>query len=253
MEFTEAPPLDTLLDLYALPDPRWCRANAVMTVTGHVTGADERSGSINSSSDMAVFTAIRALSDVVVVGSGTARKERYRRLRSDDPAVVRARRDEGRSDHPALAIITGSGDLPERLLDMPDHPDDQGRLLVLCTEQTPAMARSRLVERLGKDAVITAGVTEVEPLTALAGLRKLGLDSVLCEGGPSVYGGWIGAGAIDELCLTQRPLLLRGEGPRLLGDSGSSSGLDQVGSATPSRVIQIGDDMMVRYRINWSA
>ena len=38
---------------------------------------------------------------------------------------------------------------------------------------------------------------------------------MLAEGGPSLLGGLLAAGCLDELCLTTSPLLVGGDGPRV--------------------------------------
>ena len=64
--------------LYAVPAGRsWLRVNFVSSLDGAVTGADGRSGSINTPADHRVFRLLRRLSDVVVVGAGTVRAEGY--------------------------------------------------------------------------------------------------------------------------------------------------------------------------------
>src|SRR5699024_6290073 len=58
----------------------WVRSNFVTTVDGAVQGRDGRSGTINTEADHLVFDLLRALCDVVVVGAGTVRRERYRAI-----------------------------------------------------------------------------------------------------------------------------------------------------------------------------
>ena len=50
-----------------------------------------------------------------------------------------------------------------------------------------------------------APATEVEPAAIVDVLRERGLDVVVCEGGPNLLGGLIGAGLVDELFLTVAP------------------------------------------------
>ena len=100
---------DALAALYGYPrgvtaERPWVRANFVSTLDGAATGADGRSGSINTGADREVFALLRALADVVVVGAGTARAEGYRRV------VTRAKwRDRraaaGQTAHPAVAVV----------------------------------------------------------------------------------------------------------------------------------------------------
>src|SRR3954466_1045562 len=67
---------DTLARLYAYPlldgGESWLRVNFVSTLDGAATGADGRSGSINTGADREVFALLRALADVGVIGAGTA-------------------------------------------------------------------------------------------------------------------------------------------------------------------------------------
>lgn len=79
-----APDEPTLCALYAHPPAptgrsAFVRASMISTIDGASWGADERSGSINSQADYRVFRVLRALSDIVLVGAGTARAEDTRR------------------------------------------------------------------------------------------------------------------------------------------------------------------------------
>src|SRR5665647_1342020 len=76
--------LQALAVAYAYPQlaakQSWVRANFITTLDGAAAGDDGRSGSINTGTDRDVFGLLRALSDVVLVGAGTARVEGYRRV-----------------------------------------------------------------------------------------------------------------------------------------------------------------------------
>ncbi|QDO88556.1 deaminase [Ornithinimicrobium ciconiae] len=230
--------LDQLLEAYAVGPGPVVRANFVSTLDGHATGGDGLSGSINSSADKQVFDVLRALADVVVVGAGTIRAEGYGRLRTEDPALVQVRRAAGRADHPTLAVVTASGDLPEKV--MVDDPDG-GALLVLCARAVS----DDLAERIGADAVVPAGADLVEPSLAVEALHERGLDHVLTEGGPHLLGGWLQAGVVDELCLTIRPVVVGGTGPRIveapIGRTGELAHFDL------RHALAIESDLMLRY------
>ncbi|WGL53075.1 dihydrofolate reductase family protein [Nocardioides sp. BP30] len=54
------------------------------------------------------------------------------------------------------------------------------------------------------------------PLPELvAGLHDEGHRRILCEGGPTLLGGLLAAGLVDELCLTTTPHLVGGSGKRI--------------------------------------
>lgn len=214
----------------------WVRAMMLTTLDGHATGTDGRSAGIGSAADRAVFEVTRAVSDVVVVGAGTVREERYTRLAT--PPVLRdARLEAGRAPHPVLAIVTASGEVPGRAL---ESLADVGDVVVVAATRTDTR---RLVGRLGADRVLVAGDDEVEPEQALAALRGLGLRDVVCEGGPRLLRDWLGAGVVDELCLTVRPVLLGGTGPRIVeGDRLP----EQARGWSVAQVLQVADDLMLR-------
>ena len=229
--------LDELLRAYAVgPDPQ-TRANFVTTLDGHATGGDGLSGSINSSADKQVFDVLRALADVVVVGAGTIRAEGYGRLRTEDPELRRVRRAAGRPEHPVLAVVTASGDLPEKVV---RGGPDRGDLLVLCAEAVAA----DLVARLGEDAVIPCGTDTVEATRAVRALHKRGFPQVLTEGGPHLLGAWVQAGVVDELCLTVRPVMVGGSGPRILE---APIGTGPLAQFDLHHALAMDGDLMLRY------
>ncbi|MET8066802.1 dihydrofolate reductase family protein, partial [Micromonospora sp. NPDC005313] len=69
--------------------------------------------------------------------------------------------------------------------------------------------------------VVRCGTDRVDLAAGLAELRRRGLDQLLCEGGPHLFGALTAADLVDELCLTVAPLLA-GAGPGRItaGDAG---------------------------------
>jgi riboflavin biosynthesis pyrimidine reductase len=68
------------------PEGPWLRVNFVASVDGSAQGSDGRSGTINNEVDKQVFHALRRSADVILVGAGTARAERYGPVKT--PMVV---------------------------------------------------------------------------------------------------------------------------------------------------------------------
>ena len=210
---TEA--LEAVADLYAYPDSLppagWVRANMVSTLDGSAVAADGVTAGISHPVDKAVFAVLRALSDVVLVGAGTVRAERYGPPAAS--AVFAARRAAaGQAPAPALAVVTRSGDVPT---ETGLFAADAATLVV-----APAAADlDRLRDLAGPDRVVVAGTDDVDPVSAVAQLAGRGLRRVLLEGGPQLLGRVVAAGRLDELCLTLSPLLAGGAGPRIaVGD-----------------------------------
>ena len=185
---------------------RLVRANMIATLDGGATGPDHVTGSINGPADLRVFRALRVLADVVLVGAGTVRQERYRDL--DLPAALeRTRRDHGRPDPVRLAVVTAAGDLPDELLASSPRP------IVVTSAACPRLEVLR--DRLHEDLVVV-GETEVDLAAALAELEARGLRDVLAEGGPTLLGRLVGHGLVDELFLTWSPTLVGGPARRIV-------------------------------------
>jgi riboflavin biosynthesis pyrimidine reductase len=187
----------------------WVRANFVSTLDGVAAGDDGRSSSINTGADRDVFGLLRALSDVILVGAGTARVEGYRR------ATVRApwlELRDGRPAHPTMAVVSRSGDVPPRLS---QARADSGEVLLITCQRAGAEAIDLARDALGEDHVIIEGDATVDLAAAVDTLAARGLCLILCEGGPHLMRDLTASGRLDELCLTLAPMLLAGDHPRI--------------------------------------
>lgn len=191
------------------PEQTWVRANFISTLDGAATGDDGRSGSINTGADREVFALLRALSDVVLVGAGTARAEEYRR------AVVRAPwldLREGRPAHPATAVVSRSGDVPAGLS---QAREDSGEVFLITCRRAGTQAIDLARATLGDEQVIVEGDSTVDLAASIDVLAARGLPRILCEGGPHLMGDLTASGCFDELCLTLAPTLVGGDHPRI--------------------------------------
>jgi riboflavin biosynthesis pyrimidine reductase len=183
------------------PDDRpYVIANFVSSLDGRATFRGQ-SGPLGDDGDNAIFHGLREQVDAVLAGTGTLRVEHYGRL-VKAPERVQRRLARGLAATPLLCIITRSGALPT---DIP---------LLADPESTVQVYTGAPVE-LG-DAVATVAVTHVDPaeLTPLMVLRRLRAEhdvrSVLCEGGPTLFGALVHASVVDELFLSLTPKLTGG-------------------------------------------
>lgn len=223
-----------LAALYAHPAPAdgrrtWVRANMISTLDGAATGADGVSGAINGDADYRVFRVVRALADVVLVGAGTVRAERYTPL-SVPEGLAGLRAATGRAPAIELAIVTRSGDLPEQITDLARHPAGTVPPIVLTTS-----AGAARLSAYPADRVVVTGDDSVDLQAALDALADRGLVRVLAEGGPSLLGDLADGRHLDELCLTTSPLVVGGPAPRIVT---SGSYLVREGQA-PARLVQL--------------
>lgn len=199
---------DDLAELYAYPLERpWVRANFVATLDGSVQGRDRHSPSISGPADKRLFSLLRSLCDVIVVGGGTARAESYAPVRHTEARAAR-RRQLGLTGVPAIAVVSRSLDLPPDLLGGGDDPPT----FVITSA---AAAQTRQAELRECCELIVAGDDDVDPVAGLEALVARGYQRILTEGGPQLMHGLLAGGCCDELCLTVTPLLLAGEGYRL--------------------------------------
>lgn len=175
-----------IAEFYPLPaGDHSLRANLVSTVDGGVRGADGTSKTLTGGADRAVLSAIRATSDVVLVGGAT--------LRAEPDLLPRAT---------PLAVVSRSGDLGGVTA---RAGRDHGPIYVFA----PAAAGDRVTASM--NVAHTFVPTQAEPgvgaflPSVLVELAGRGMHHVVCEGGPSLVRALIHLQLIDEFCLTVAP------------------------------------------------
>jgi diaminohydroxyphosphoribosylaminopyrimidine deaminase/5-amino-6-(5-phosphoribosylamino)uracil reductase len=181
--------------------------------------------------------ALRGVSDAVLVGAGT--------VRADDPRLTC--RIAGGHD-PLRIVLAGCAlDLPRRAQVL--APGGPPTLVV-----APAGASARRVDALrrsGVDVLLLPGPRGRVPFGTLArALGERGLTSLLVEGGATVAAGALRAGVVDRVVLFMAPALLGGDGIPAIG----ALGIDRAAAAlrlAPSRVRQVGGDLLVEGRPRW--
>jgi riboflavin biosynthesis pyrimidine reductase len=207
--------VDALAELYAYPDPGastaarpWVRANMIASADG-AAWLGGRAGGLSGAADRMVFAALRSMADVILVGAGTARAERYRPVRDTE---VWSRLRRGRTATPPIAVLSRelALDLQAPLLAAaPPH----ARTIVLTTEAAPADRRAAAARHA---EVIVTGDDLVTAAAAMDALAARGLTRVLAEGGPRMLGRIAAETLLDEICLTFSPMLVGGDAGRIL-------------------------------------
>ena len=225
----EAKPLtdDELAEIYAYPPHLtgpYLRVNFVSSVDGAMT-IDGVSGGLSSPADRRVFGLLRGLCEVILVGAGTVRAEKYAAARK--PSRVTGL-------PPRIAVVTRSADLDPS---GPMFTEMTVPTLVLTSPDAPAETVSRLVH---SGAEVDRRGTS--PADLVSALRDRGMHRVLCEGGPSVFGQLIAADAVDELCLTMTPQLLAGSAGRIASARSSVANRMRLATALTDE-----DVLLLRY------
>ncbi len=172
---------------------------------------DGRAGGLGSPTDHQVLRLLRDRSDGIMVGAGTARAEGYRALR-DDPERAAQRSARGQSRVPPLILVS------QRLTPDPSDPIISKAVAptVIVTSAGSDQGRRKALAEV--TPVIVSGQDIVDLVGARHALAERGLRRLVCEGGPTLFGTALGAGIVDELCLTVSPMLI-GPGAGRIVDS----------------------------------
>jgi riboflavin biosynthesis pyrimidine reductase len=225
---------DALLEAWAPSGDDWLRMNFVASLDG-AASREGRSGALGADADRRMFALLRRPADAVLVGAGTVRAEGYGGELVDSAAVA-WRHAHGLAPHPALVLVSSRLDLDPR---SPVFVDSPVRPIVATVTSAPADNRAALAEVAD---LLDAGERELDPLALRALLAERGLRRIHAEGGPTLFGSFLAAGAVDELCLTLAPTLEGGAARRITRSSHPSpTGMHLRG------VLRGGDELLLRY------
>ncbi|MFE3629825.1 bifunctional diaminohydroxyphosphoribosylaminopyrimidine deaminase/5-amino-6-(5-phosphoribosylamino)uracil reductase RibD [Streptomyces goshikiensis] len=197
------------------------------TLDGRIAAADGTSRWISSPESRADVHRLRAEADAVVVGSGT--------LRADDPHLaVRGRPGTDPADQPLRVVLDTRATVRPgaRVLD-----DAAPTLIAVAEDADTGHLPGVDLVRLPADA------NGISVHALLAELHRRGVRSVLLEGGPTLAGAFVAAGAVDKVVGYLAPVLL-GAGRTALGDAG----IDTIADALRLRItetVRIGPDLRV--------
>lgn len=167
------------------------------------------------------------MADVILVGAGTVRTERYGPGKGVGPEA------------PTFAVV--SRDLAL---------DWSSPFFVEATTKPYLITCSESETKLPKDGaglvnLVIAGTDHVDLTQAMRELGYLGEQVVLCEGGPNLLGQLVANSLVDELCLTISPQLVGNDGPRILAGA-----MPSEQSATLCHVLEEQGYLFLRYAVN---
>jgi 5-amino-6-(5-phosphoribosylamino)uracil reductase len=212
-------PVDDLVG-FLLADERkvegrpWVMVNFISSADGG-TAIGGKSSGLGDEDDKALFQAMRAVADVILVGSGTVEAENYRPVTLDEERRER-RLAAGLTEVPVLAIVSGRlGFDPEaRVFSDPDHKP----MVITGPDAEPAKLA------LIGDSADMVFLEDVTPSAILARLSAARL--ILCEGGPTLVGQFVTEHLVDELNLTIAPTMIAGRSARIAHGAPAEPPLD---------------------------
>lgn len=192
----------------------WTYANFVQSIDGvasfkglHAAGSDIS----QSAEDRWLMDLLRAHADAIITGIHTLVEETLSAPKLnegrgpvysiEDESLRELRTKLGRKREKVI-FVTASGSIDPRAYRVFDG--DQMDALILTTDAGTA----RLQGRIGQERLIIAGEDKTIDLpAAMRTLRKeMGIEHLLCEGGPTLYGSMARAGLIDEKFVTVSPV-----------------------------------------------
>lgn len=211
------PAFETYGGSLGLPPPPagrpWIFSNFVQSLDGivslrgeHPSGADIS----QSVEDRWLMDFLRAHADAVLLGAGTllddTRSSRFPRgpiYRIQDPRL-RQLRQKLRGERETSIVVTGLGSL--NLSDFAIFDGERVQTAIITTQ----LGAARLAQRKTHPHVriIVAGDSrQIDLAAAMQTLRiELGINYLLCEGGPTLYGFLARADLIDEKFVTVSPV-----------------------------------------------
>lgn len=215
-----SPVSDPAYELYGnlgFPEPPvdrpWTCANFVQSIDGiasfkgkHATGGDIS----RSEEDAWLMQLLRAHADALIMGVGTLLEEtrtlphlnegRGSVYRVEDAGLRQLRRKLGRAREKVI-FVTASAWIDPSLFRVFDGDEVDAYIL------TTATGASRLSGKKVSLLVVNDAEGGIDLKHAMQILRsELGINYLLCEGGPTLYGNMSRAGLIDEKFLTISPV-----------------------------------------------
>jgi 5-amino-6-(5-phosphoribosylamino)uracil reductase len=192
----------------------WTYANFVQSIDGvasfkgqHAAGSDIS----QSAEDRWLMDLLRAHADAIITGIHTLVEETLSAPKLnegrgpvyciEEESLRDLRTKLGRKQEKVI-FVTASGSIDPRAYRVFDG--DQMDALILTTTAGAA----RLQGRIGQERLIIAGQDKMIDLPEAMGMlrKQMGVEHLLCEGGPTLYGSMARAGLIDEKFVTVSPV-----------------------------------------------
>jgi len=213
----------------------YCALKAAISMDGRTAAADGSARWITGPAARADTHRLRAVSQAVIVGAGTAL--------ADMPALTVRDVSPLPERQPLRVLLDARGRVPAV---GPLFDPDLAATLVITTSAADAGAVEAWLAAGAKVALVPARSGGVDLCAALEELGRRGVLQALVEGGPTVFGAFVRAGLANRLVLYvgARTLsqdghpLLEGPGARTIADAGRWRLLD---------VQRLGDDVRLEY------
>jgi diaminohydroxyphosphoribosylaminopyrimidine deaminase/5-amino-6-(5-phosphoribosylamino)uracil reductase len=215
----------------------YCVLKTATSLDGRVTAADRSSRWITGPAARADAHALRADSQAVVIGSGTALADR-------PTLTARPAHGEPVTRQPLRVLLDGRGRV---VASGPLFEPDVAPTLVLTTEAAPAAVMDAWRSAGAKVEVLPAAQAGgVDLGAALTFLGAEGVLQAMVEGGPTLHGALLAAHLVDRVVAYVAGIVL-GPGGRPAFDAALPSTLADAPRLGLLTVRPLGDDVRVEY------
>lgn len=219
-------------------------SNFVSTIDGKVQVLNnwESYWPIGSKNDHNVLTELRALSDVLIHGSGLAKLSPLV-TKVQNPTLVRIRKALKKNETLPYVVLSNHPD-KNLISHLQNYQGGKAHLITNKSTSLPESSEQFVnVVRVGKDKIVLK-----ELITFLT--KRLKARRILMEGGPTLFGSFLEEGLIDELFLTLSPKIFGNEEGKTL--TLVEKRLFKSENIKNLRIVsskQQGSELFLRYRI----
>jgi riboflavin-specific deaminase-like protein len=213
-----------------------------MTVDGKITTRDFAPVDFTSREDKQFLFRQRALSDAVIVGHSTLKRDNVRLGISEDLRAQRVKR--GQSQAPLRVIVSREGRINNQLK---LFQSEISPILIFSTKKMPREVRKTL-----REEKVDLHLSDTEDVDLREMLQILQRDHrvrrIACEGGPILFRSMLELGLIDELNLTIAPYLFGGTNAPTLTGLGKEF-LSKSVHCSLKNMRVVGDECFLTYRV----
>ncbi len=199
--------------------------NCAASIDGRISTVSRQRIPLSCPEDLDRLMKLRRSSDAVAVGIGT--------VLSDDPAL-NVRDHPGRQ--PLRVVFDSRGRVPEgaKVLD-----GKTGTVIFTSVECTRDAQGAQ---------TIRCGSGRVDLVKALSHLNRMGVTSLLVEGGGGLIFGFLSAGLVDSMTVYTSPVVIGGLGAPTIADGEGFSGIRGFSQFRLESVRRMGPGFLAEYR-----
>ena len=215
--------------------------NSAMSADGKLSTKERKQVRISGKKDFERVDELRAQADAIMVGIGT--------VLADDPSLTvksserkEARKAEGREENPVRIVVDSLARTP---LEADIFKKGTGMRIVAVSNAASEKKVRKLEE---KACVIRAGKDKVDLSILAENLKKMGINSLMVEGGATLNWGMLSAGLVDEIYTFVGNLIIGGTGaPTFVDGDGLTE--NELLKLELLSAEQIEEGMLLRWKV----